>query len=132
MSESDIPVTDRCSFHVPIWTVAHISLKSGIRIAGIPTANNTQGEAALGLFTDTNKADCYRSIRKADGETFHVFVIDDSQKLELWLTIAEKVGLTHVAFDYTQDATAEGWRCSAVFETLAEARRLANTMRLIQ
>lgn len=117
-------------FRVPLWTVAHLSPSNEMTVAYVPTAFESHGECAFGLFTDSDQAERYRDYSNADWGNFRVFTISDPVALEGWLIIAEEMEITHVAFDYTHDP-ATG-RCSGRIETVAEVRRIAKTMRHVQ
>ena len=118
-------------FRVPVWTVAYTGL-TDFRIAAAPTKSKEYGDSALALFTDEDQANRWLASCTADGETFRVVEIEDPQQLEFWLSVAEKLGLIYVAFDYTHGIGSEQRGCSGMYETITEIRRLAQAMRPIQ
>jgi len=131
MHDVDKVVGGTFIFSVPLWTVAYTG-KTDFRIAAIPTKSSEYGDAALGLFTDEDQANCWLELCSMEGERYRVVTIETPKDLEFWLTIAERLELTYVGFDYTQGIGTDGRGCSGTYETIAEVRRLARSIRPIQ
>lgn len=112
-------VNDDFIFDLPLWTVGYVSTDA-FRIAVIPLQGHIK--RALGVFTDMDQAERYKDMCVVDGEEFYVFSIDNPQGLETWFRAAEKMGLTHVAIDFTiiPSRRQEGARLG----TIAEMRRV--------